>query len=155
MAYSDNNKHHIAKAMQELGLNKSDLREIAPLQAKATLKKIVDRFCTRQDARWWWECFRKNLPAYSRQLDYAYNFLDQIVPVREEKVWLIVEEYHPISFRLYLGTVPNIQKVIGECPSFEYYLVACDYSWLVCENHHNYLIAVGDKVVARFQELFN
>lgn len=113
------NKQHIAKARQELGLNKADLCEIPPLEAKPILKNIMDRFCTRQDARWWWQYFRKSLPTYSLGLAQAYNSLDQIVPDKNEKVWLVVEEYNPEGFRLYLGTVRNIQKVIGECPGFE------------------------------------
>ena len=153
MSFSYRNKHHIAKALQELGLKKADLREIPLSEAKSTIKNIRDRFCTRQDARWWWQYFRENLPTYFKAVTQAYELLDQIVPIKEEKVWFVVEEGEPVDFRLYLGTVPTIQKVIGECPAFEYYLVACDYSWLLCENHHDYLIAIGDEVVARFQKV--
>lgn len=148
------NKHSIAEAMQELGLNKADLREIPYPEAKPILKGIKDTFCTEQNVRWWWTYFRKSLPYYLREVDYdGYKLLNKIVPAKDEKVWFVVEEYNPDIFRLYLGTVANIQKVVEESPFFEYYLVACDYSWLICETHHGDLVAVGDKVVTKFQEL--
>ncbi|MBN9392987.1 MAG: hypothetical protein J0I20_33455 [Chloroflexi bacterium] len=153
MDFSTRNKHVIAQALQNLGLNKADLREVPPLEAKAILKTIKDHFCTRQNARWWWEYFRTNLPQYSHGLREAYLLLEHIIPVKTENVWFVVEEDNSNGFRLFSGTVSNIQKVIGESSYFEYYLVAFDFRWLICETHHNNLIAVGDEVVAKFKDL--
>ena len=153
MRISSRIKHWIAEAVQTLGLDKADLREIPIYHAKNILKTIKDHFCTRQDAIWWWEYFRENLPHYSKRLNQGYTLLDQIVPDMDEKIWFVIQETY--GFRLYLGTISTIQRIIGECAAFEYYLVATDYSWLICENHHDYLIAVGNPVVENFEKLFS
>jgi hypothetical protein len=46
----------------------------------------------------------------------------------------------------------NAVKIIGECFGFEYYLVAKDKSWLLCENHHNRVIGVGTPVVSAIEK---
>jgi hypothetical protein len=39
-----------------------------------------------------------------------------------------------------------IKDIIGNCFGFEYYIIAKDKSWLLCENHHSRLFGVGDKL---------
>lgn len=149
------NKIRISMALKDLGLSKTDLREIPRNQAKPILKTIKDRFTTNQNTRWWWEYFRETLPMQSARFNYGYQLIDKVVPSKEEKVWLVTEEGFPNIFRLYIGKPTVIKNVLGECPSFEYYLVGLNYKWLVCENHHDYIMAVGDTVVERFTKLLN
>jgi hypothetical protein len=47
------------------------------------------------------------------------------------------------------GKPSAAQRVIGECCGFEYYLIAKDLTWLLCENHHDWLIAIGEQVRSR------
>jgi hypothetical protein len=44
---------------------------------------------------------------------------------------------------VYDATPAVVQQIIGECYGFEYYLIAKNLSWLLCENHHDMVIAVG------------
>jgi hypothetical protein len=53
---------------------------------------------------------------------------------------------------LYQATAKAIQQVIGECYGFEYYILPETLDWLVCENHHGQLIAVGELAVARLEQ---
>jgi hypothetical protein len=46
-------------------------------------------------------------------------------------------------FPVYDATPAVVQQIIGECYGFEYYLIAKNLSWLLCENHHDMVIAVG------------
>ncbi len=56
-------------------------------------------------------------------------------------------------YPVYEGTPEAIQAVIGECYGFEYYLVAKDLSWLICETHHDDMIAIGTEVEEHLRQL--
>ena len=43
--------------------------------------------------------------------------------------------------------------MLAECYAFEYYLVPTDLAWLVCENNHGVLLAVGEPVRTRLASL--
>ena len=60
-----------------------------------------------------------------------------------------VEDDQLPFYPVYDSTPQAAQAVIGECYAFEYYLIAKDLSWLLCENHHDTLIGVGDEVRRR------
>jgi hypothetical protein len=53
---------------------------------------------------------------------------------------------------VYDATPAAAQAVIGECYGFEYYLIAKDLSWLLCENHHDTLIGIGEVVRSRIEK---
>jgi hypothetical protein len=38
----------------------------------------------------------------------------------------------------------NVEKLIDDCPGFEYYVVARDFSWMVVETHHNQFYVCRD-----------
>ncbi len=146
-------KHQIANAIQTLNYTKADLREIPFGEAKPILKGIKDTFTTNQNARWWWTCFRESLPRFARRFEAGGLQLAKIVPEPEAKVWLVVVEDQPDIFRLYLGEVTVIQDILGECYGFEYYLVDCALEWLICENHYDFIIALGSEVVENLRKL--
>jgi hypothetical protein len=41
--------------------------------------------------------------------------------------------------------------IIMDCPYFEYNVVAQDYSWLICENHHGALFVVGFRAMRKLK----
>jgi hypothetical protein len=51
------------------------------------------------------------------------------------------------------ASIEDIRDVIGECFGFEYYVVPKGLEWLLCENHHDILIAVGDAVRGRLIDM--
>jgi hypothetical protein len=38
---------------------------------------------------------------------------------------------------------------------FEYYIVSKKFEWLLCENHHDILIAVGQPMVEKMERLLS
>lgn len=80
--------------------------------------------------------------------------LEQLIPA-SESVWFIAEargKKHVGNFWLYEGEVSAICAVLRECPAFEYYVVEKKMRWLVCENHHNVLIASGEPMASSLGE---
>lgn len=46
-----------------------------------------------------------------------------------------------------------MQAIIGDSFAFEYYLIHPSFSWLVGENHHSIMFAVGAPVADRLKRL--
>jgi hypothetical protein len=73
----------------------------------------------------------------------------KLVPDPDELVWFIAEDFVEPEFSAWEATPRDIQAVLGECYSFEYYLIQQQFRWLLCENHHDVLIAVGKEMEER------
>ncbi len=56
-------------------------------------------------------------------------------------------------FPIYETTAEVASTIVGECYCFEYYLIPKDTSWLICENHHNRIIGVGNSVIKKLGEV--
>jgi hypothetical protein len=73
-------------------------------------------------------------------------------------VWLLAEDFGHRrkalgSFWLFETDTEAAVHVLGEHHLFEYYVVQRHLAWMVAENHHNVLIAVGEPVAARLESL--
>jgi len=100
-------------------------------------------------ALWWWEALRE--PVTFRQHADPIGIVEKIMP-GDEAVWLVAEAAENKAegnFWLYEGTVASVCAVLRECPAFEYYVVERAMNWLLCENHHGFLIASGQPATAR------
>ena len=141
--------HEITKAIATLQLDQNAVRQLSPDESEATYCEALRKFVSSGDRRWWWESFHKPCTSALFKSGDGWRHLPQITPNPDELVWFIAEDselpYNPV-----FETSPLIaSQIIGECYGFEYYLVSKDYSWLVCENHHNVVFAVGNEVEAR------
>jgi hypothetical protein len=116
-------------------------------------QRFLDRFTGGRDVRWWWEWF--TLPDASKKFDDGSGFrrLKEIIPNPEESLWLVAEDDQLPFYPVYETTAGAAEAVIGECYGFEYYLIPKDLSWIVCENHHDVVIAAGTPVGQRLREL--
>lgn len=146
-------KDEIQNAIQELGLNEAEFNPLGDEAGGCVLKAVVSHFVTSGDRRWWWEDFRFPSTGVRFTDQRGFERLVKIVPDGMAKVWFIAEDSRPPFFTVYEATPETIQAVIGQCYFFEYYLVAQDFSWLLCENHHGNLIAIGKELENRLQQL--
>jgi len=141
----------VENAINLLGLS-SEVRLLKD-EGEPLYESLVDTFVEGGDRKWWWENFSQ--PSESIAFDDGKGFvrLSKFVPNAKELVWFVVEDdllpYYPI----FEASTENIIKIIGECFTFEYYLVPKDNSWLLCENHHNNIIGVGTKVIAAIEHV--
>ena len=73
------------------------------------------------------------------------------MPDPDERVWFIAEDFAPPEYSVWEASVRDIQAVVAECYGFEFYVIQQQFRWLLCENHHNAVIAVGAEVEDRLR----
>jgi hypothetical protein len=144
-------RDEINAAIRSLGLSPTIFRALSDAEAQAIFQSALTHFVGGDDRRWWWEAFTDS--SISRQVDDGWRFLTTLVPEPEKSVWFIAEDDQSAFYPVYDATPIAASQVIGECVGFEYYLVAKDMSWLLCENHHDMLIGVGEPIESRLAQL--
>jgi hypothetical protein len=138
-------KDEIENAINKLNLTESDIRLLENIQGEKIFNECVAYFLKSGDRRWWWEDFK--FPSFSvTGIDNLFNYLNKIIPLTEGNVWLIVEDNQEPFYPVYDCNPRVIKNIIAECFGFEYYIVDKNKEWLLCENHHNRLIAIGDRL---------
>ncbi len=145
-------RNEVNRAIDSLGLSPSQCRLLSDEEGNSIFQRALKEFVEGVDRRWWWEAFSK--PSFSRtDIQENWRHLTRLVPDSASSVWFIVEDDQLPYYPVYEALPDAIEEIVGDCFFFEYYLIAKDMSWLVCENHHNRLIAVGDAVISRLAEL--
>jgi hypothetical protein len=136
-------REEIGDACRRLGLSTEQFAEVEDRQARELTAVFLSRFTGGEDVRWWWERFAPPVASLRCADQRAFTRISALVPDADEKVWFVAEENELPYYPVYETTPALAQQVIGECYGFEYYLIAKDLSWLLCENHHDRFIAVG------------
>jgi hypothetical protein len=136
-------RDEIEDARSRLGLSADQLAEVEETEARALTASFLSHFTGGVDARWWWEHFKVPVATARFSDGKGFTRIWALVPDAQEKVWFVAEDDQLPHFPVYDATPSTAQEVIGECYGFEYYLIAKDLSWLLCENHHDTLIATG------------
>ena len=126
-------------------LKQTDFALIDKKTNKTLYFELLDCFVQSGDRRWWWEDFKNDSFDF---IDYEkpYENLNNIIPDLKCKVWLMIEDDQEEFYPIYDCKPPTIRQVIGECFGFEYYVIDKNKDWLICENHHNRLIGIGQKL---------
>lgn len=86
-------------------------------------------------------------------MEDGWRLLTEIVPHPDTAVWFIAEDCDRPTYPVYDAKPAAIKQLLGECFAFEYYLIAKDWSWLLCENHHDTLIGLGEPIKSRLARL--
>jgi len=131
----------IDRALESLRL-KGKVTRLSRAEAEDVNRAVLTRFADGKDRRWWWEAFTQSeFVSFDEGPGYRH-VLDLVRDVRE-RCWLIVESEDVGPYAVYEACPEEAASILGECFGFEYYLVAKDLSWLVCENHHGRIIGCG------------
>lgn len=64
--------------------------------------------------------------------------------LKNKECFLFVENEKGCLFLIKDGYI--IKDIIGECFLFEYYIIDINYEWIVCNNHHDYLLTKNIKL---------
>ncbi len=138
-------KVEISNAIKTLGLQQKDVSLLNKKLNAALYFDLLNYFVKSGDRRWWWEDFKQNSFDF---IDYEKPFehIVNIIPDLNKNVWLMVEDDQEDCYPIYDCNPSIIGQIIGECFGFEYYIFDKNKKWLICENHHNRLIAIGQKL---------
>ena len=138
-------KDEIIRAIKTLGLNDQEIKLIERNKAEKIYNDCLDHFVKSGDRRWWWEDFTQGSFDF-KNYDHPFKYLNDILPDLNKKVWLMVEDNQEEFYPIYDCNPKIIGQIIGECFGFEYYVIDKDRKWLICENHHNRLIGIGNEL---------
>lgn len=139
----------INEALSSLALGAEDALVASEDVAAAVIAKSKTAFVSEGAYNWWWEAFREPTASLQVPDGCGWRVLAELVRDANERVWFIAEPEPEQASVVFDSTPEVISRNIGECYAFEYYLVAKDFAWLICENHHNVLIVVGESVMPR------
>ncbi len=142
------------------GVANVDFRLVGLHQYEAILLKIIAHFTTLGrsglNALWLWDSFQEPKFARADCPPMCTAMLRKLVPA-EEAIWFVAEDSgrqkEHGNFWLYEGHIDAIAAVLDEAWLFEFYLVSKKFEWLLCENHHDVLIAVGEPMVGKLREM--
>jgi hypothetical protein len=143
----------IESAVSKLGLEAADIQHLSAEENKRLYGALVERFVNGGDRRWWWESFNEEEASHVFKDGMGFKRIPELVPDANEKLWFVVEEDQLEFYPIYETTAEVVSAVVGECYAFEYYLIPKDTSWLICENHHNRIIGVGNSVIKKLGEV--
>lgn len=139
-------KGEIQNAIDKLKLSELDIQLLDNLRGEKLYNEFVAYFVKSGDRRWWWEDFKFQTFSVT-EFENPFNYIDKIIPLINGNVWLIIEDNYEPFYPVYDCNPNVIKDIIGECFGFEYYIIDKNKEWLLCENHHNRLIAIGDKLI--------
>jgi len=135
----------IGRAIQALNLERRVTR-VGAIDAAAIARDVRERFVRGSPQSWWWESFRESSESRHVPDGRGFELIPTIVPSPTERCWLLVDVEGPGRVSVFDASPNDISLLVGESFGFEYYLVAKDVSWLLCENHHDRLIGCGELV---------
>jgi hypothetical protein len=141
----------VSDAVDRLGL--SSVGTFAGAEERALYSALEARFSTMSNARWIWEHLIG--PSVSRQCDDGSSWVAHVARLVADPVERLLffagsdgEEVCVVE-----AVISEIVAILGECPAFEYCIAPRDLSWMLCENHHDVLVAVGSEVPDRLAAL--
>lgn len=142
--------------IKELQLIEEDFQLVRLSKYKQILNSIHKKFTnykeTQINKKWWWSSFLE--PKHYFHPENVFKTLPLLID-NKETVYFIIEDERKEkeNFWLYEGKLPAIISVLKELPFAEYYIVSKKLDWIICENHHNYLIGSGEIIVEKMKFL--
>ena len=140
----------IRDAVNSLGLQ-ARVRQLNAQEAAKAVAATEGRFISGRNSRWWWERLNDELRIVSHAPDAdGYKLVELICP--DEPAWLIASDDEDPPWPVFIGMPKDLVRVIGECHHFEYSVASPRLEWLVIENHHSEVIAVGEPAAGKLAQ---
>lgn len=148
-------RKEISQICQQLNIPEERFKPVSIHDWQNIQDNIFEKFCYPNRIGWIWE--RLKADNYAVQFHYNYPF-DQLLNLidHSEKIWLFLDETvsECAKYWFYEGYIRDIVLVLGETTlTDEVYLASKKYEWLLCVNHHDYIIAAGSKMTERLMNL--
>lgn len=123
----------IAEATGTLGLN---VERLPPNETDDVFRILRDRFADSTSDLPLWETIDDHV---SRKRANGWQDVGEYVG--DASCLLVTEKDGPEVYRVSSGK--DLTNLLTECPGFEFYVTNDDYDFLLCHNHHDYLIGTG------------
>ncbi len=147
----------ILASASECGLDKSAFRQVPGPRALQLLDQIFQAFTRKgiahRRSNWFWDDLRP--PTYSFHRPADTRRLPAVAP-DGTLVYLVVEDFSrrkkESPFWLFEGTLEATLGVLDNHHLLEFYVVDRKFQWLLAENHHDVLIAVGEPATSALRQ---
>lgn len=143
----------IEDAVATLGLSPSEIFVLSDADAAELIRSVGPRFVDDPTRRSWWERLRQPSASLHVADGRGFDLVASLVPSACERVLLVASDGAPPMWPVFDVARGSLAPVLGQCPGFEYLILASDHSWLMGENHHDVVFAAGDAVVERLRAL--
>jgi hypothetical protein len=101
------------------------------------------------DPRVWWLGWALPCVRY----DASKVGLSAVLPSTEGKVFLVPELDDGSDLPVYIVPVSEIERLLKDCPFFEYYVLEKHQRWLVAETEHGIFFVCGGRAVTEIQNV--
>ena len=103
--------------------------------------KIRSRFAKKHTTtnRWLWEHLDDD-KTYNVQNPEAWQWIDEFI--EGDEIFMFFDEYESNAL-IKFDNVHDLVKILGETSHFEFYLTNQQTTYLLCFNHHDFLIGAG------------
>ena len=145
-------RKEISQICQDLTIPEERFNELSIHEWQNVQEKIFNKF---------YDSNGEQLKGDTYAIQFLYNYpFDQLLTLvdHEEKVWLILDETvrERDKFWFYEGYIKDIVAILVETTqSGEVYIASKKYEWLLCVNHHDYIIASGKEMSEKLMKLEN
>ena len=147
----------IEKIRHNFSITDAQFTPIALNEWQAVERSIFDKFVKtgpgRQLPVWLWGNFK--MDSYALQIKSPGGILSELID-QDELVWFFVNETvdEKDKFWYYRGFVKYIEVIINEAQSLdELNWVSKKFEWMICFNHHNFLIATGSQMPEKLKAI--
>jgi hypothetical protein len=121
----------IAHAVLELGISSNEFGRCDPAISEAVINATKRNFVRGRPAVWWFAL--KNVSMRRSFADGGFRHIYRYIPVSEIDCWFIpdIHEAYPLAYH---AKISQLERVIGNCFGFPYYIVGRNYDWLLAES---------------------
>ena len=147
----------ISQICKQLYIPEERFRPLSLQEWQSIQNKLFEKFCYPDRIGWIWERLKGD--TYAIQFHYNYPF-DQLLNLVDdsERVWLFLDDTvsGKDKYWFYEGFVNDIVTILGETTQTdEVYVASKKYEWLICVNHHDFIIAAGSSMVEKLAKVRN
>lgn len=150
--------NEVLETARELGFGKSDICMVPGWQAVEIVDRFVERFA-QNGKRWGYPYWIWEKLVEPR---FGLPWSEDLKPLRElgspeMPIWLIVEDNsnnkEGAPFWLFETMLPVATETLMNHYYIEFYICSKDFSWMIGQNHHDFLFASGDHAIAFLEAL--
>ncbi len=146
----------VLQAARELKLESKAFRQVRAVQWAPVLKMIFEKFANTSETgvTWLWSKLKNHGVHF--QTENGLNYLDSLFEP-ETEVWILFEDWDRTkkngNYWVFEGNYGSTVNVLNNMHCIEYYIVDRKINWIIIENHHDILIAVGEPAESRLLEV--